>query len=109
MTAQTNGSPSPRAVQTNGSPHPLLGFPRNGTVPRPAPPPPPPPLPKRPKGRWFIGLLLLAVCGFIGYKVWDSYFRYQAYGTVEGRIIQVSPPWDGVVKYVHVREGETVR
>jgi multidrug resistance efflux pump len=97
------------ATQPNGKPHPLLGFPRQATVQGPGPVPTPPPLPKRPKGRWFIGILLLAVCGFIGYKVWDSFFRYQAYGTVEGRIIQVSPPWDGVVKYLHVREGETVR
>jgi multidrug resistance efflux pump len=69
----------------------------------------PTPLPKRPKGRWFIGVFLLASCSFAGYQVWDGFFRYQAYGTVTGRVIQLSPPWEGEIAFLHVREGDQVR
>jgi multidrug resistance efflux pump len=51
---------------------------------------------------------LLGVCALAGYLVWNTFFRYQAYGTVTGRVIRVSPPWEGVVKYLHVREGDRV-
>ena len=73
------------------------------------PPARPTPLPKRPKGRLFVGTLLAAVCAFAGYSIWDSFLRYRAYGTIEGRLIDVSAPWDGQVSQVHVREGESVR
>ncbi|HVK18372.1 MAG TPA: HlyD family efflux transporter periplasmic adaptor subunit [Fimbriiglobus sp.] len=90
-----------------GTPQTPFGFPQRIAVPQPAAVPRPP-APKRPKGRWFVGLLLLGVCGFAVYTAWDSFFRYQAHGTVEGRAIQVPPPWDGVVRYLHVREGDRV-
>ncbi|HEV3004460.1 MAG TPA: HlyD family efflux transporter periplasmic adaptor subunit [Pirellulales bacterium] len=66
-------------------------------------------MPKRPKGRLFVGGVLLAVCGFVGFQVWNGFFRYRAYGTVVGRVIEVSAPWDGAVHFMHVREGEQVR
>jgi membrane fusion protein len=94
-------------IQVNNS-HPLLGFSRPAPAPGPGPSPAPKPLPKRPKGRWFLGLLLLTVCVLVVYFVWNSFFRYQAYGTVTGRVVKVSPPWEGVVKYLHVREGDRV-
>jgi multidrug resistance efflux pump len=100
-------SPHPVAP-ANGAPAPL-GFPRQRVNQAASPPAPQPPVPKRPKGRWFIGITLLVLCSFAAYKVWDSFFRYQAHGTVQGRIVQLSPPWDGVIQYVHVREGEEVR
>jgi multidrug efflux pump subunit AcrA (membrane-fusion protein) len=84
-----------------------FGFPQRMAVPGPGVSRPP--APKRPKGRWFVGLVLLGACGFAAYMGWDTFFRYQAYGTVEGRVIQVPPPWDGVIRYVHVREGDRVR
>jgi membrane fusion protein (multidrug efflux system) len=86
-----------------------FGFPRKAIPQGPPPTLPRPPAPKRPKGRWFVGLVLLAACSFAAYKVWDAFFRYQAHGTVEGRIVRVPPPYEGVVQYVHVREGEAVR
>lgn len=86
-----------------------LGFPRQETVRRPAPITRPTPLPKRPKGRWFIGMLLVALCGIIAYSVWSSFFRYQAYGTVTGHLIQVSPTWEGDLRYLQAREGDVVR
>src|SRR5579884_2898762 len=69
----------------------------------------PTPLPKRPKGRWFVGTILFALCGFIAYTVWGSFLRYQAYGTVTGHLIQVSPAWEGDLRYLLVRESDTVR
>lgn len=66
-------------------------------------------VPHRPKGRWLIGCLLLCVVGAGVYAVWDSFFRYQAYGVVQGRVVQVSAPWNGQVTAFHVREGEYVR
>jgi multidrug resistance efflux pump len=75
-------------------------------------PPPvqrPSPLPKRPKGRFFVAALLLGVCAFGAYNVWDAFFRYRAYGVVQGTVIEVSVPWDGAVQYIHVTEGEAVR
>jgi multidrug resistance efflux pump len=67
------------------------------------------PLPKRPKGRWFVGLLLAGTLGFAGHHVWSSYFRYRAYGTVTCKTVEVSPPWDAVVSFVHRRQGDRVR
>lgn len=98
---------SPGGPENNGGP-PASAFPRAGgraesaTVARPTP------LPKRPKGRWFVGMLLLTITGLAGHQVWTSFFRYQAYGNVTGRVVRLSPPWDGVVRYVHVKEGQRV-
>lgn len=79
------------------------------TSPRPAAPAArPTPLPKRPKGRLFVGTVLLAVCIAAVYGVWNSFFRYRAYGVVGGRVIEVSAPWDGIVQGTHVCEGELV-
>jgi HlyD family secretion protein len=66
-------------------------------------------LPKRPKGRWFVVVLLVSICAYAFYTVWTSFFRYQAHGTIEGHLIQVSPPWDGALQYLQVHEGDTVR
>jgi HlyD family secretion protein len=86
-----------------------FGFPPSAAAPKPTVVARPTPLPKRPKGRWFIGVFLLASCAFAGHQVWDSFFRYQAYGTVTGRVIQLSPPWEGEIAFLHVREGDQVR
>jgi multidrug resistance efflux pump len=88
---------------------PSLGFPQQASSQRAAPVVRPAPLPKRPKGRWFVGVILVAICGFATHQVWSAYFRYRAYGTVIGRIIELSPPWEGVVRSIYVHEGETVR
>jgi len=69
----------------------------------------PTPMPKRPKGRLFIGTFLALVVGFGGTTVWNSLFRYQAYGGVTGRVVELSAPWGGVLQTIHVREGDAVR
>ncbi len=69
----------------------------------------PTPLPRRPKGRWFVGALLLTAVAFTGYQVWNSFFRYQAYGTVAANVIRLSPQVEGSLVTFHVREGDAVR
>jgi membrane fusion protein (multidrug efflux system) len=66
-------------------------------------------LPKRPKGRLFVGLLLISLLLAGGYVLWDGFFRYDLYGMVEGRVFRVATTGSGLVKAVHVREGEVVR
>lgn len=64
--------------------------------------------PRQPKGRVFIVGLLFAVMAFAMHQVWNSFLRYQAYGVVSGRVIDVPAPLEGCVRFVHVQEGETV-
>ena len=66
------------------------------------------PLPKRPKGRLFIGGVLLAIFACGGYMVWNSLLRYDAYGSLTGRVIHISAAQGGSVHTLHVREGEHV-
>lgn len=66
------------------------------------------PIPSRPKSRTFTGFLILAMISVPVYALWSSYFRYPARGVVRGRVVRVSPPWQGTVAAVHVREGEQV-
>ncbi len=54
-----------------------------------------------------MGAILFTLVGVAGYAVSNSYFRYQAYRTVAGHLIQVSPPWNGVLHYLQVQEGGT--
>jgi multidrug resistance efflux pump len=68
----------------------------------------PTPLPKRPKGRFFVGGLVLAVILYCAFVVWTTFFRYQAYGVLQGRVIDVAAPCDGIVAELHVREGQFV-
>lgn len=67
-----------------------------------------PPLPKRPKGRFFVGTTFLVVVSTLGYAAYNSLLRYSAYGEVTARKIELSVPWPGVVKSIHVREGDDV-
>lgn len=97
------------SLSLNGPSPPPLGFPQPPSGPRGVPTNRPRPLPRRPKGRWFVGLLLLGVCAFAGYHVWDTFFRFHAHGVINGRVLAISPPWDGMVTAFHVQEGERVR
>ena len=65
--------------------------------------------PKQPRGRLFVVTLVVAVLAFGGHKAYEALFRYSAYGVVAGRVIQVPATIDGLVQYVHVEEGESVR
>ena len=63
----------------------------------------------RPRGRVLIAILMILACSAGAFTVWDSLFRYRAYGVVTGRIIDVTVPIDGVLTSVLVREGDIVR
>ena len=65
-------------------------------------------LPKRPKGRLFVGSIILILAGLAGHRVWDSFLRFQAYGTVIGEVVEVGAAEDGVVRSLHVRVGDRV-
>src|SRR5947209_6164523 len=88
---------------------PAVGFPRQPAPSAQTPAARPTPLPRRPKGRWFVGVLLLGACGVTVYHVWNAFFRYRAHGTITGRVVELSPPWEGVAAQFHVREGDAVR
>lgn len=59
-------------------------------------------------GRVLVALVMLTfTCGAI-YGLWNAFFRYSAYGIVDGHLVEVVPPWSGDVRHVHVRSGERV-
>lgn len=65
--------------------------------------------PRPPKGRFFVVGMVLIVLGFGAFRVWDSFFHYTAFGVIDGRTVEVPAPVTGLVRYVHVREGDPVR
>lgn len=65
--------------------------------------------PQAPKGRFFVVGMVLTMLGFGAFGVWDSFFHYTAFGVVDGRTVEVPAPVTGLVRYVHVREGDQVR
>lgn len=68
----------------------------------------PKPLPRRPKGRFIIGLTLLTVCAIIASAVWDAFLGVSAYGLVELDTLEVCAPWEGALSEYHVIEGQRV-
>lgn len=69
----------------------------------------PTPMPKRPKGRLFVAITLLTIAGVVLFAVWDSLLRYSARGIISGKTVDVSAPWPGVVRTLHIRDGDDVR
>lgn len=70
--------------------------------------PQPAPLPKRPKGQVFVATTFF-FCMILGaYVIWNGAFRFQAYGLVRGRVLEVAPEWEGIIAGIHVRDGENV-
>ncbi|MFN0021038.1 MAG: HlyD family secretion protein [Pirellulaceae bacterium] len=66
------------------------------------------PAAKRPKGRFFVGGILLCIFGAGAYGIWNSFLRYDAYGHITGRVIHVPAPQGGNVRALHIREGDHV-
>lgn len=63
---------------------------------------------KRPKGRFFVGGILLCILGGGVYGIWNSFLRFDAHGQITGRVIHVPSPQGGSVRALHVREGDHV-
>lgn len=68
----------------------------------------PTPLPRRPKGRLFLGTVLAVLSLSAVMVVWNATIRYAAYGTITGRVIRVPASQTGNIKFLHVREGMDV-
>ncbi len=66
-------------------------------------------LKKQAKGRWFISCVIFSFVGFISYSLWNEFGRYQAYGEIEGTVIQVAPIAAGRISTVEVKEGDFVQ
>jgi multidrug resistance efflux pump len=56
-----------------------------------------------------MGSFVLGTLALVSYRVWDAFLRYEAFGIVAGRELEVVAPWLGAVEAVHVREGTRVR
>jgi multidrug resistance efflux pump len=97
----------PNPVSAAPFPHPAAGTARSKFSPGGAPRTTP--LPKRPKGRLLVGAVLVSLIAVPVYLTWDGFFRYRAYGTIQGRVVRVAPPWQGTVRQWQVRDGEEVR
>ena len=65
--------------------------------------------PQAPKGRFFVVGMVLTMLSFGAFRVWDSFFHYTAFGVIDGRTVEVPAPVTGLVRYVHVQEGDQVR
>lgn len=65
--------------------------------------------PTRRSGRLLLAGLMFAACSGGIATVWDSLLRYQAYGIVTGKVVEISAPIDGILQSVHVREGDEIR
>jgi len=66
-------------------------------------------MPKRPKGRLFVAATLLAIGGVALFAVWDSLLRFSAHGVIRGKTVDVAAPWAGVLRSLHIRDGDEIR
>ena len=53
-------------------------------------------------------MILFTLIATGAYTVWNTAFRYAAFGIVDGRVIHVAAPLGGIVQSLHVREGAIV-
>ncbi len=69
----------------------------------------PKPLPKRPKGRVFVGGFLISLLFGFGYAIWCAFFSIVAHGIVEGRKLKIAALQTSVIRTIHVRDGSFVQ
>lgn len=69
----------------------------------------PTPLPKRPKGRFFVGAFLLLLIGGGIVTVWQAFFSVVGRGIVEARNLTITPAETGFIRTIHVRDGALVQ
>lgn len=62
-----------------------------------------------PRTRLLIPVLLLISVAASGVTIWNTFFRFQAFGVVTGRLVEVSSPVDRVLQAVRYREGDDAR
>lgn len=66
------------------------------------------PTPRRPKGRWLVGVVLFGACATAGAGIWHSFFRYTAHGVVTTLHRDVAATVDAPLRSCDVVEGEAV-
>ena len=105
---QGHGPGSPRPAGFQGFQYSSGAFqpPRTTAASPPVKPATPP---KQPRGRLFVVSMVFAVLAYGGHSAFEAFFHYSAYGVIAGRPIQVPATMAGVVQFVHVEEGQTVR
>lgn len=69
----------------------------------------PTPLPKRPKGRFLVAAFLLSLLMGFMYTIWNAFFSVVAYGTIEGRKLEMTPLQTSVIRTIYVRDGQYVQ
>ncbi len=67
------------------------------------------PLKKRPKGRWFVTLVIGSLLAFVALNLWNELVRFQAYGELQGVVVHLSPTVSGRVNSTAVEEGDSVQ
>ncbi len=65
-------------------------------------------LSKPPKGRLFISCILLTFIFSISWMVWSEFFRYSAYGKIQGSIVSASPNYPARIAAIHAKVGDIV-
>ena len=68
----------------------------------------PTPLPKRPKGRFLVGTILMLLVSVFIYTIWQAFFAVLAHGVVEGRKLRITPMQTGFIRTIHIRDGSFV-
>jgi multidrug resistance efflux pump len=66
-------------------------------------------LKKRPKGRWFVTVVIGSLIGFVAINLWNELGKYQAYGELQGTVVRVSPVVAGRVHSTSIQEGDCVQ
>ncbi len=67
------------------------------------------PLAKRPKGRYFLSTVILSIIAFVVTTIWNQFVAYQAYGTIQGKVLALAPIASGSLVEVCVQEGDHVQ
>ena len=65
-------------------------------------------LPHRPRGAWFTTAIGVTIFITLGWVIYSATMRSSLVGQISGRVVRVSPPFDGVIHAVYVREGQRV-
>ena len=60
------------------------------------------------KGRWFVSLVIASLIGFVAVACWNEFFRFQAYGQLEGTVVHLASAAKGTVRAVNFEEGDWV-
>lgn len=55
-----------------------------------------------------MGGTLVVLLSVAGHGIWSAFLSTRAWGIVVGRLVEVTPPWNGEIAAFHVQEGDAV-